>query len=85
MTHETPHPLAGKTTIMMAGDFKNHPAKVADWRDRARDAGWRISTDPSAERYRARQARADLPADEDVVAVQIGGRNELVHDSELPK
>lgn len=85
MSHDHPHPLAGKTVIMAAGDFKNHPAKVADWRDRARDAGWRISTDPSAERYRVRRARVGLPADEDVVAVTIGIRNELVHASELPR
>lgn len=85
MTHDRPHPLAGKTTILIAGGFRNHPARVHDWRDRLKGAGWRISEEPSAQRYRLRREREGLPADEEVVAVTVGARNELVHDLELPQ
>lgn len=85
MSHDQPHPFAGKMVIMAAGDFKNHPARVHDWRDRIRGASWRIATDPSAERYRVRRARVGLPDDDEVVAATLGIRNELVHASELPK
>jgi hypothetical protein len=83
-----PSPYAG-TTVQLRTDaleIGGLPADVVDWYERTSGGvSWKltIATDPRAQGYAIRRARAGLPDDDDVLFARVDGMGCLIHRTEI--
>jgi len=89
MSHESKHPLSGKTVLLKVNDDKELVGKeyrIEDWWDRVSGKSWMWAQgNPAAMKYAIRQAFTNppAPADDEVVYGHVDGYGHLIHESEL--
>lgn len=83
--HDSPHPEAGKTVIVLDGE-EEIEYQVEDWWDRVYGASWMYAKgNPACMEYAIRSAFSHLPVDDEVVYGHVGPFGHLIHVSEILK
>lgn len=85
MIHNAPHPYAGQTVNLRAGEsFGGVEFRLEDWWDRVSGASWMedVFSNPACLNYATRVAFR-VPPDDEVVYGKVDGLGYLVHVSEL--
>ena len=84
LSHEEPHPLAGKTVKIIAGEYEGKHYWIEDWWDKITGGSWMFAEgNPACLQYAMRSGLGNLPTDDEVVYGKIGALGHLVHVSEL--
>lgn len=82
--HIQPHPLAGRTVMVAAGEFEGQQYRLEDWWDKLTGGSWGDAAgNPAAIDYAIRAALEGMPGDDEVVYGHIGSFGKLIHVSQL--